>query len=609
MPNLFCRAVTAVAVVLILTWGIVTSSWMTEPRRPDGSREAAIRWLRDAAVRFDVEDPSTVHNGIIQAIDGATVVTIGEVTHGTHECHALRQAIVQAAVASTGGATVVLETSPHEAQAIDDYVRGGEGTATEACRRLSSWIWWTEEFSGLVEWLRTLYVEGKSIRVLGVDIGEPLADTECIRQLAPSVMGDKASQIEEHLSAILSWLEADEASQTASQNMQALAHCHALAETLIAADQDSQSVNDREMLLTSSLCANSLLHHVAAQTSESSAASRDRTMAENVLLIAQHGAIEPPVLVWAHNLHAATTKIGVWRSMGSWLRESLGNGLVTVGTTTHTGRFNAVLLDAKDETTALTDVELPSARPEGFEAAFHEVPGSFFVDLRDLPPGSGPAAWFGAARPLRTIGATYDLSRPEDTLVTASIRDLFDLLFHLDSTSATRFLSSRETASTDVPSAVVNPGFERGLMGWSLSGTEPEKYSLEAVPREDAPGRCAMLSSSSSQGGSGNIKQAILADDFRGTTVRLSASLRASDVVDWAGLWLVALSSSGMLAMDTMSDRPVRGEHPWTDVEILLEIPEGAETLMLGLSLYGRGTVWIDDVVLVPADAQTEDGA
>jgi len=609
MSSLSCRTATAIAVILILVWGIATSLWTPQPGHSDGHREAAIGWLRDVAIRFDDDNLSTVRDGIIQAIDGATVVTIGEVTHGTHECHALRQAIVQAAVAATGGATVVLEAPPHEVQAIDAYVRGGEGTAAEASRQLGSWIWWTEEFAGLVEWLRTLHLDGKRIRVLGMDVGVPHASAECIRRLAQSGLNTEAPRIEEHLPAILSWLEADPSSRAASQDMQVAAHCQALKEALRTADQETQEGCDHESLLISRLCANSLLHHVAIRTSDPSAISRDRTMAENVLLIAQHETVDVPVLVWAHNLHASTTEIDGWRSMGSWLRGSLGHGLVTVGSTTHAGRFNAVLLNARNQATALTDVELPSAHPEGFEASFHEVPGSFFVDLRDLPPGSKPADWFGAARPLRTIGATYGPTRPEDTLLTASIRDLFDLLFHLDSTSATRFLATRETLSTNAPIAVVNPGFERGLTGWVLSGTEPERYSLEAVPREDASGRCAVLSSSSSQGGSGNIKQAIAAADVRGTTVRLSASLRTSGVEEWAGLWLVALSSSGMLAMNTMSDSPVRGDHPWTDVEILLEIPESAKTLMLGLSLYGRGTVWIDDVVLEAAGEHPQDDA
>ncbi|MEO8758274.1 MAG: glyoxalase superfamily protein [Devosia sp.] len=93
------------------------------------------------------------------------------------------------------------------------------------------------------------------------------------------------------------------------------------------------------------------------------------------------------------------------------------------------------------------------------------------------------------------------------------------------------------------------------------------------------------------------LMQSILADDYRGTRLRLSAQLAGKDVGQSA-LWLRIDGQGGkVLRFDNMLRRPVDGAicgtFEWTGRSIVLDVPDDAVSLHYGAMLKGSGQLWV----------------
>jgi hypothetical protein len=107
--------------------------------------------------------------------------------------------------------------------------------------------------------------------------------------------------------------------------------------------------------------------------------------------------------------------------------------------------------------------------------------------------------------------------------------------------------------------------------------------------------------------------QQFRADAYRGQRLRLSATVRALDVAEWAGLWMrVDGDRKSSLAFDNMQDRPITGTAGWTRYAVVLDVPESESTVIaFGVLLRGDGEIWMADVRLeaVGSEVATTGGA
>lgn len=142
--------------------------------------------------------------------------------------------------------------------------------------------------------------------------------------------------------------------------------------------------------------------------------------------------------------------------------------------------------------------------------------------------------------------------------------------------------------------------------GWQLQGSRPQDYTA-ALDRKVFHGGAASASLASvaaSPEGFGTLMQTSAADAYRDKRLRLSAQIRASEVVNWAGLWLRVDGDRGnVLAFDNMNDRPIKGSADWQRHEIVLDVSAQATVLAYGLLLSGKGRVWVDDLRFEVVDA------
>ena len=95
--------------------------------------------------------------------------------------------------------------------------------------------------------------------------------------------------------------------------------------------------------------------------------------------------------------------------------------------------------------------------------------------------------------------------------------------------------------------------------------------------------------------------------------MRFRAFVKTEGVQNWAGQWMRVDKGTGTppLAFDNMQDRPTTGTADWKSYAVVLDIPEGARGIFVGLVVNGAGSVWMSDGNVeavgtdVPATAMT----
>ncbi len=136
--------------------------------------------------------------------------------------------------------------------------------------------------------------------------------------------------------------------------------------------------------------------------------------------------------------------------------------------------------------------------------------------------------------------------------------------------------------------------------GWFPAGSHPKDYQMSVDRDVSHSGKAgaSLKSIASKPAGFGTLMQTFKADAYRGKRVRMSGYIRAQEVKDWAGLWMrVDGPRSELLAFDNMQNRAIKGTSDWAKYEIVLDVPESAQEIAVGLLLTGAGQVWMDDLV------------
>lgn len=151
--------------------------------------------------------------------------------------------------------------------------------------------------------------------------------------------------------------------------------------------------------------------------------------------------------------------------------------------------------------------------------------------------------------------------------------------------------------------------------GWFIAGSTPHLYAMGTDDVVTCNGRPAVVITSretvppdTDQGlPFGTLMQWCKASPFRGKRLRFSAQVMSDDLDDWAGLWMrvdgytephADGSGTETLAFDNMESRPITGSSPWTQYEVVLDVPEMAEVVAYGILIGGNGSVWMSDVAL-----------
>lgn len=133
--------------------------------------------------------------------------------------------------------------------------------------------------------------------------------------------------------------------------------------------------------------------------------------------------------------------------------------------------------------------------------------------------------------------------------------------------------------------------------GWLRGGSYPEGYHMSIVEDNAMEGRrCAYLDGrNEEQSGFGTLTQSISAAPYRNSRIRVSCWLRTEDAIV-TGIRLLVTDSSGV---DLASGgTTLSGTHDWQGQEVVLDVPNLAESITYGVDFNGPGEVWADGFVV-----------
>ncbi len=410
---------------------------------------AAVQWLDSSARGFTSEAPSADElTPLAASLADAQIVGVGEATHGDHEDQAFKSELIKALVQKNGVQVVILEMNHRVGVDLDAYVNGRGGDLPVLLRSPSFFrTWRTDEFAGLMIWLRAYNVEAaRPVHIIGVDVQDPGADADLALRFVAARDPASATRLRKAFVGLLpgqgsqrfapwqasvdkpTYLSAMQASiqleQLFKANRLSWSKSADYAEAAYAAKTTRQALNVFE------------LDNQRGDTEADGSAywgRRDRFMAANALerLNGRTG------VVWAHDMHVIADVLPSdgWPSgytwMGRELKRSLGPRYLTVSFAWSAGSFRAQSL-ADDSASGLTEgmakrlPMVPQSPPNDLPQDLGGVLGRthadrFWVDLRQLPQQpwalrfaatSYYRGWEGWLS-IRSIGtATYRIAPP-----------------------------------------------------------------------------------------------------------------------------------------------------------------------------------------------------
>lgn len=305
--------VLAVALVLVLggfAWRFVTT-------RPAGEPQAVE--LTDATLS--------------KTLTSATVLAVGEATHGTAEFQQVRQQVL-AKVVADGFTTVALEDSAGTATQVDAWLQGCAGTAEEAAKRFGYGIYHTRQMADLLTWIRDYNKSTpaeRRIRLYGIDVQPPEADKQVVLRWLAKRDADAAASFTERLSTF--------DNDSLYDKNAAVAAAPVAAELATVVEKAAAGRSD-DATLRARLSARALAHGATYATGSRQGDARDRLLADQLAWLVERRAEvgAKHTLLLAHNGHVdragqATAVPG--ETLGSLSAKRWGDAYRAIGTDGH----------------------------------------------------------------------------------------------------------------------------------------------------------------------------------------------------------------------------------------------------------------------------------
>lgn len=392
------------------------------------------------------------YDELMAAVGDASIVMLGEATHGSRELYRERVRITRRLVEEKGFQAVVLEAPWEPLRRLDAYVRGVGGDADAAAalgdlKRFPRWPTRNPEIVKLAEWLRGYNRRhGASVRVFGMDIYSLPESARAVANFLAATDPEAAAAarrdyacFEEYLAEPQNYgyavavLGRDSCGAGAQRQLAQLQVAVALAgtpgETLFAAWQSAHTAAGSEAyyraMYRSDRSSWNLREHLMADTLD-----RLRTW------LAGNAPAAAKIVVWAQNMHQgdarATDQAAAGEvSLGQLMRERHPGAALLVGFNTYRGEVRAAARWGEADRVWRLKPALPESWPALLHAA--QLPALLLV-FANRPALAGALS---QPRPDRAVGVTY---RPQNERAvhyfTVRPAQQFDALIHWDATTA-----------------------------------------------------------------------------------------------------------------------------------------------------------------------------
>ena len=396
------------------------------------------------------------YDPLLNLIGDASLVLIGEASHGTHEFYRERAQITKRLIKEKGFAAVAVEADWPDAYRVNRYVRGlgSDADAVEALagfKRFPAWMWRNADVLDFVGWLRThnddLAPHAAKVGFYGLDLYSLHSSIAAVLDYLDRIDPDAAQRARERY-ACFDHFGSDEqaygyatglgiAKSCEEEVVSQLVELHRRAAEFarrdgrIAADEYFYASQNARLVLNAERYYRSMFRGRVSSWN-----LRDRHMVETLESLRQYLGAQAKIVVWAHNSHLGDARATSMGQEGEWnvgqiVRELHDRDAVLVGLTTHHGTVTA----ASNWDGPAERKRVRPALVNSYEALFHDVSiPRFFLTLRNM--GHATSA---LNEPLleRAIGVIY---RPETERAShyfqARLSPQFDAVLHFDETRA-----------------------------------------------------------------------------------------------------------------------------------------------------------------------------
>ena len=413
-------------------------------------------------VAHPVDDDNKALDAIAARAARASVVLIGEASHGTREFYATRAALTERLIREHGFRAVTLEADWPDTFRAHRYVTGrsDDRDAVDALsdfRRFPAWMWRNVVMRDFVEWLAAFNRERErsdKAGLFGLDLYSLHASIEAVLEYLDRAdpaaagrararygcfeyFGDSAQGYGFAVTQGADSCEDEAVAQLIDLRRQAL-RLPLATDGQTAADEEFFSAEQNARLVMNA----ERYYRAMYRGRESTWNLRDTHMAETLDALRERmpGAASG-VVVWAHNSHvgdARATDMGRRGeiNVGQLARERYGRNAFSIGFSTYDGTVTA----ADDWDAPMQRKRIRPGLAESYERLFHDSGRArFWIDLHD------PDVAQALEGPLlqRAIGVIY---RPQTErwshYFDALLPRQFDVMIHLDRTEALEPLDS-----------------------------------------------------------------------------------------------------------------------------------------------------------------------
>jgi erythromycin esterase-like protein len=440
------------------------------------------------SIRRSPSDPATIirsaacplpgakhYDRILSWIGDASIVLMGEATHGTHDFYVARAALTRRLIAERDFAAVAIEGDWPDAYRVNRYVRGLAPEATSPASvlrgfsRFPTWMWRNTAVVEFIAWLHehnlSLTAADKRAGFYGLDLYSLHASMRAVVEYLERTDPAAARAARDAYACFDHFDEDTERYGWAAARPGGTSCEEEVTRQLVALRErgrevlrrDSEAADDffsaeqnARLALNAERYYRTMFHGRVASWN-----LRDTHMAETLDELIAHltrRGRPAKVVVWAHNSHlgdARATEMGDHGeiNLGQLVRERFGPRARSIGFTTYSGTVMA----ASDWGGVAEQKTVRPALEGSYEDLFHRAGVSrFFLPL--TADGMARAA-LSERRLERAIGVIY---RPETERLShyfeANLAEQFDAAIHFDETHGVEPLEREsEWDATEAP--------------------------------------------------------------------------------------------------------------------------------------------------------------
>lgn len=390
-----------------------------------------IKWLEKHAMPLKSTNPTASLQDLRplkDMIGSATIVGIGEATHGAHEVFTMKHRIVNYLTAEMDFKALVLEEGWDRALGLDRYVLTGKGDPSQYL----SPVFNTNEIIDLLQWIRQYNApkHKSKIRIIGMDIqsvNESVYNNilAYVKKYDPKLV----TRFEQKMKGLIPVTKDLDTfgglkKETKARYVSDAKQISALLE------QNKNKLNGKSPEFAWIKQNARIIEQFTTMTAaypdnlEDFYLKHDIAMYENAKWTEEHIG---KTIVWGHNGHVSKTNMLPFiypKMAGQHLAEHYGKRYVTIGTSVFEGRYNVYNTSQQFGPYGILKLDDPNS----FNHTFGQVKyDQFFVDLRKA---SGVTkTWLNEQHPIFAGVTTVGPDIP--TTVDVSLGKTFDILVHI----------------------------------------------------------------------------------------------------------------------------------------------------------------------------------